>query len=188
VITLAEFQRSGRPSGKAYCIPVGSLDAALAELGDPAGWAKHIELTTARHARDIAAISLYLNAVLAEAIIQARADGAVNGKDVVKAFQDIDKRLAEMAEPARKVAMASTQLPMQQKNQLIRMYNELTTLRLIAKKASVGPGDAKNATDRADWCQKAYDGFRKDCGMNEKFIDMMLTETLLEAGVKIVDR
>ncbi len=185
VVTLAEFGRDRRPTGKAYCIPVHSIEAALAELGDRSGWVKHSNMATALHARDIAIIATYVDAKLAHAIVIIRVVAEANGPEATKAFQPIDKRLNEMADLARKVALAGDGPPGWYKLQIRAMHGNLNTLRALTKQLNLGPMEEKMADKCIEQIDQVYERFLKDCGMNGEVIQMMLIEMFQEAGIKV---
>jgi S1-C subfamily serine protease len=188
VLTRAAFRSDARPSGRAYCIPVGSVRDALDGLGHPSGWARHADQAAGRHARDIAAISVYGNAIIGAAVVEARyvlRQAGVNDGPVLAAYKQLNKRFAEMARPALAAAHGSSELTREQKQLLSSLQAELNQIRELALLPGVPYRNVLVSQDREKQCQKHFEAFCKDSGMTAEFVRLMVTDILREAGVDV---
>lgn len=181
-----------RPSGQFYCIPSSALKMGIDQLGPAAQWEERVRATTGRHYLVESMTNAYIQAKVAEAIIEARHKLAVNlvpnraayqlDKDVIEAYQTLDKELRAKSATSIKYAKSNPELSRAYKTQIEEHLEMVDSLRSTARRASFDGSDYRQAQGKVAKCNERFGRFCRENNVPKQMVD-----DLLKARLPIVE-
>jgi hypothetical protein len=189
-IVAAGIMESGKPTGKTFCIPAHALKLALDGLGPPSEWKDRTRIVHTKHLLDIAAVQLYLNAGIARAVLDVRAELARQGhfsniervlqhdRQIIELFKAADKGMQDLAHPAFNAILASKDLPTALTNDLRKMRSYMNNIRATVAKGRVSPSAYKQCRQDIEQCDKCWEHVKKETGLTDRLVNEMLEPIL----------
>jgi hypothetical protein len=169
------------PTENFYAVPCAAVNVALEKLGPPEKWDDRIRKATAQHVLDLAMTNTYVHGRVTELFFISRINPASNisrDKELVAAFKEIDKELAEQGEAMLKAAKKNPDLTQLQWQKLHGFRDSLDLLRRITQKNWFGPADMRQGKDTVAKCREYYEKFCNENGLSDRPAEERLKKIL----------